>query len=186
MSAQVCWHADHTRLGELMAPYSNRSGRTRVIGVWSTLALALLFVSACTSPPAARWQTQDEAAAAVRAEIRGILPRLGTDVTDYQEGLGVCGAMHDGSHLQVMISLRFTPDEALVARMPSGYLAEKKAQGWSVMDHSMDGTTRWSIAERDGVSLRYSIFPGKAGSISGSGPCLPKSAGELTTQGWTG
>ncbi|MBK8869272.1 MAG: hypothetical protein IPN45_14770 [Actinomycetales bacterium] len=74
----------------------------------------------------------------MRAEIRGILPRLGTDVTDYQEGLGVCGAMHDGSHLQVMISLRFTLTKPLWRGCPSGYLAEKKGSR-VVCDGSFDG-----------------------------------------------
>ncbi len=166
-----------------LSPDSKRAARTRAIGVWSTLALALLSVLACTSTPPARYQTQDEAAAAVRSEIRLILPHLGTGATDLDERLGVCGAMLDGSHLMVLSSLQFAPDEALLARMPSGYLAEKKSQGWVVTDHSRENSIYWSVAQPGGVGILYSLDAGsKRGVILANGPCLPASAGRLATQ----
>lgn len=62
--------------------------------------------------------------------------------------------------------------------MPSGYLTEKKSQGWVVRDNSRGKSIDWSIAQPGGIGLSYSVEEGSnRGVILAHGPCLPKSAG---------
>jgi len=159
--------------------------RTRLVHLLGLLLPVAAIVSCSSEGP--KWQTQADVADALRSEIRLILPQLGARTTDLEEGLGVCGAVLDGSHLQLLSSIEFTPDQALLARMPSGYLTEKKSQGWVVRDNSRGKSIDWSIAQPGGIGLSYSVEEGSnRGVILAHGPCLPKSAGTPSSQAWAG
>ncbi len=149
----------------------------------SVVAMAGIF-SACT--PASPWQSQEEVAAAVRAELRTLIPRLGTKVTEYDEGLRMCGAILDGSQNFVYIRLRFTPEDSLMSLMTTGYLAEKQSQGWTIRTDSTATEPRVVLVAPNGLSFMYEDGRSPSSMADGRGPCLPKSAGTISSQGWAG
>ena len=149
----------------------------------SLVAVTDMF-GACT--PSSPWKSQEEVATAVRAELRTLIPLVGKDVTDYDEGLRMCGAILDGSQNFVYIRLRFAPDDSLMSQMATGYLAEKQSQGWKVTTDPTATEPKVVLVAPHGLSFMYESGRSPSSMADGRGPCMPKSAGTPSSQGWVG
>lgn len=176
--------AERGRAHKSFGPWSRRvmvRSRTVFPALSAVIALSSLL-GACT--PASPWTSQEEVAAAVRAELRTLIPHVGTHVMDYREELSLCGNSMDGSYFRLDISLRFAADAKLLSLMSTGYLAEKEAQGWKVRTQPSLDVQHNVLVAPNGLSFLYETSGSPSSMANGQGPCLPKSAGTPTTQGW--
>ena len=158
---------------------------SRVHTSLATGVVAALLMTGCnpsTSPSPC--QTQEQVAAAVRAELRTLIPHVGTNVNEYREGLRYCGAILDGSENYLLVTMRFEPDDQLISLMPTGYLAQKKSQGWTWRTERVLESDSWVLISPEGLVFYYDIDGTRSARATAQGPCLPKSAGMPTTQGW--
>ena len=125
---------------------------SRVHTSLATGVVAALLMTGCNpSTPPSPWQTQEQVAAAVRAELRTLIPHVGTNVNEYREGLRYCGAILDGSENYLLVTMRFEPDDQLISLMPTGYLAQKKSQGWTWRTERVLESDSWVLISPEGL-----------------------------------